>query len=51
MPNNNELQEIHAKQVIFDDRRTLDEVIQSIIAKIDSIASAETVAEVKEGEL
>lgn len=46
----NEVQELHASQIIFDDKRTLQEVIASINAKIESIAPAEAVAEVKEGE-
>ncbi len=41
---NNEVQELHASQIIFDDKRTLQEVIASINAKIDAISATQTEA-------
>ncbi len=39
------MKEIHAKQVVFDDNRTLDEVIASIIDMIEAKGTEETVEE------
>jgi len=47
------MMEIHARQVILDDRRNLQEVIESIMAKFDSMSTGavETASEiVEEGE-
>ena len=44
------MKEIHVSQVMCDDKRTLAEVLEEVLLKLDALSSAETETIAEEGE-